>query len=106
MIILLRAKQNEGEDASPPCKAGWYVSIFSNEQNHPLSAICEEKRQWNSHSEINPVLMIFIKNLKAPHQFLPTETNEKTIGGISRLKIVKFTQARYTKSLKMSSSKQ
>ncbi|XBI81293.1 hypothetical protein VPH35_090236 [Triticum aestivum] len=25
MIILLRAKQNEGEDASPPCKAGWCV---------------------------------------------------------------------------------
>ena len=56
-VILLRAKQNEGEDASPPCKAGWYVSIFRNQQNHPLSAICEEKRQWNSHSEINPVLM-------------------------------------------------
>ncbi|KAF7041479.1 hypothetical protein CFC21_051270 [Triticum aestivum] len=26
MIILLRAKQNEGEDASPPCKAGWCIS--------------------------------------------------------------------------------
>ncbi|XBI16180.1 hypothetical protein VPH35_058479 [Triticum aestivum] len=26
MIILLRTKQNEGEDASPPCKAGWCIS--------------------------------------------------------------------------------
>ncbi|VAH87929.1 unnamed protein product [Triticum turgidum subsp. durum] len=26
MIILLRAKQNEGEDASPPCKVGWCIS--------------------------------------------------------------------------------
>lgn len=43
---------------------GWYVSIFSNEHNHPLSASREETRQWNSHSEINPVLMNFIKNLK------------------------------------------
>lgn len=43
---------------------GWYVSIFSNEHNHHLSGNREETREWHSHSEINPVLMNFIKDLR------------------------------------------
>src|SRR4051812_40359050 len=43
---------------------GWYVSIFSNEHNHPLSASRDETRQWNSHSEIDPVLRDFVKNMR------------------------------------------
>ena len=43
---------------------GWCVSIFSNEHNHHLSGNQEETREWHSHSEINPVLMNFIKDLR------------------------------------------
>ncbi|XP_051181560.1 uncharacterized protein [Lolium perenne] len=27
---------------------GWYVSMFLNDHNHPMSSRCDEKRQWNS----------------------------------------------------------
>ncbi|XP_044362024.1 protein FAR1-RELATED SEQUENCE 5-like [Triticum aestivum] len=43
---------------------GWYVSIFSNEHNHPLSESREETRQWHSHSEIDPFLKDFVNNLR------------------------------------------
>lgn len=43
---------------------GWYVSIFENTHNHPLSQGREEKMQWNSHSTIDPMLTGFIRTLR------------------------------------------
>ncbi|XP_048537852.1 uncharacterized protein LOC125516457 [Triticum urartu] len=53
MVRLLRTKDH-----------GWYVSLFVNEHNHPLSAGYEETRYWNSHSVIDPLLKGFIRNLR------------------------------------------
>lgn len=42
---------------------GWYISMFHSEHNHPLSVGCCGKMQWNSHNEIDPLALDFIKKL-------------------------------------------
>lgn len=53
MIRLLRTEDH-----------GWFVSRLVNEHTHPLSESCGEKKQWNSHSVIDPLTKDFIKNLR------------------------------------------
>lgn len=53
MIRLLRTEDH-----------GWFVSRFVNEHTHPLSESCGEKKQWNSHSVIDPLTKDLIKNLR------------------------------------------
>ncbi|XP_073354513.1 protein FAR1-RELATED SEQUENCE 5-like [Aegilops tauschii subsp. strangulata] len=43
---------------------GWYVTVFINKHNHPLSVKCGEKKQWKSHSVISPLAKDFIRNLR------------------------------------------
>ncbi|RLM91359.1 hypothetical protein C2845_PM08G13040 [Panicum miliaceum] len=43
---------------------GWYVSRHVAEHNHPLSVSCGEKREWNSHSKIQPCVKDMIRFLR------------------------------------------
>jgi hypothetical protein len=43
---------------------GWYVSQHNSDHNHPLSAVCGEKRQWPSHRSIDAYTKNFIKYLR------------------------------------------
>jgi hypothetical protein len=42
----------------------WYISWSITEYNHRLSESCGEKKQWNSHSEIDPLTKDFIRKLR------------------------------------------
>ena len=53
MIRLLRLKDHS-----------WDISRSITEHNHNLSGSCGEKKQWNSHSEIDPVTKDFIRRLR------------------------------------------
>ncbi|KAL6657673.1 hypothetical protein ACP70R_005453 [Stipagrostis hirtigluma subsp. patula] len=43
---------------------GWYVSRLIEEHNHPLSEGYGEKKQWPSHSQIDPTTKTFIRSLR------------------------------------------
>ncbi|KAJ1292540.1 hypothetical protein BS78_02G399300 [Paspalum vaginatum] len=43
---------------------GWYVSMLELSHNHELSKTCGEKKQWNSHSKIDPLTKDFIRKLR------------------------------------------
>ncbi|KAL6604000.1 hypothetical protein ACP70R_044361 [Stipagrostis hirtigluma subsp. patula] len=43
---------------------GWYISRFDKIHNHAMSVGCAEKRQWRSHSNIDPITRDLIKNLR------------------------------------------
>ncbi|KAL6653256.1 hypothetical protein ACP70R_008834 [Stipagrostis hirtigluma subsp. patula] len=53
MIQLLRAKDN-----------GWYISRHIMHHNHPFSEGYAEKKQWRSHSYIDPLTIDLIRQLK------------------------------------------
>ena len=53
MIRLLRTSDH-----------GWYISRVSTSHNHKLSEGYAEKKQWNSHSMIDPSTKYFIKKLR------------------------------------------
>lgn len=43
---------------------GWYISRFVEQHTHPLSEIYAENKQWNSHSQIDPITKEFILKLR------------------------------------------
>ncbi|WVZ83495.1 hypothetical protein U9M48_030637 [Paspalum notatum var. saurae] len=53
MICLLRTEDH-----------GWYISRIHTEHNHALSVRCGEKKQWNSHGEVDPLTKEFIRKLR------------------------------------------
>jgi hypothetical protein len=47
-----------------PPDHGWYISKFEEKHNHNLSQSYAENKQWNSHSQIDPITKDFIKKLR------------------------------------------
>ncbi|KAG0529584.1 hypothetical protein BDA96_05G111200 [Sorghum bicolor] len=43
---------------------GWYISLHVKEHNHELSRTNGEKREWNSHRQIDPSMKEMIRNLR------------------------------------------
>ncbi|CAL5049526.1 unnamed protein product [Urochloa decumbens] len=43
---------------------GWYISRVHMQHNHAMSVGCGEKRQWRSHSRIDPLTRELIQNLR------------------------------------------
>lgn len=43
---------------------GWYITHHESKHNHPLSKTCGDKREWNSHRQIEPFMKDMIKYLR------------------------------------------